>query len=89
MGNRRENVMSGIDKAMIPITIAIVICAVIPFMGLPFDYLAPEYQPKAFEEYRNSVDQKYFEKLEENLNEAEETVNEVRDLLAEHRANNP
>ena len=80
--------MIGIDKAMVPLTIGIVVVALIPFMGivslpggegsdLP---ILPKPEPS------KQNDEIYFKGLEKNIEKAEEAV---RDLMAEHKANNP
>tara|TARA_B100000029_G_scaffold489810_1_gene547949 strand:- start:947 stop:1192 length:246 start_codon:yes stop_codon:yes gene_type:complete len=81
--------MNGIDKAMVPVTIGIVIVALIPFMGiisLPGGEGGSDLPILPKPEPSKQNDEIYFKGLEKNIEEAEE---KVRDLMAEHKANNP
>ncbi len=78
-----------IDNIMIPVTIVITFVAVIPFLigDYPMQDLwqqdeITQYVPNSSYE----TDKVYFEQLDENIKEAKQTV---RDLMAEHEANNP
>ena len=78
-----------IDNIMIPITIVITFVAVVPF--LVGDYPMQDlWQQDEITQYvpNNSyeTDKIYFEQLDENIKEAKQSV---RDLMAEHEANNP
>lgn len=78
-----------IDNVMIPITIVITFVAVVPF--LVGDYPMQDlWQQDEITQYvpNNSyeTDKIYFEQLDENIKEAKQSV---RDLMAEHEANNP
>ena len=78
-----------IDNVMIPITIVITFVAVVPF--LVGDYPTQDlWQQDEITQYvpNNSyeTDKIYFEQLDENIKEAKQSV---RDLMAEHEANNP
>ena len=78
-----------IDNIMIPITIVITFVAVVPFLvgDYPMQDLCQQdeitqYVPNNSHE----TDKIYFEQLDENIKEAKQSV---RDLMAEHEANNP
>lgn len=78
--------MSLIDSYMIPITITICLILLAPIVAV--DMLGIEQEP--FKSLKQSPSQpkteEYFIGLEENMNETKENI---RDLMAEHEANNP
>jgi len=79
--------MSLIDSYMIPITITICLILLAPIVAV--DMLGIEQEP--FKSLKQSSSQPktedvYFIGLEENINETKENI---RDLMAEHEANNP
>jgi len=77
-----------IDSYMIPITISICLIAIAPFIAPDMNLL----ETKSFEQPVSKIQEseenskKYFEKLEENVKDTKETI---RDLMAEHKENNP
>jgi hypothetical protein len=88
MGNRRENVMSGIDKTMIPITIAICLVAIAPIVAPDLNIIKEQSEPFSVNKIQESEikSKQYFENLENNV---EDTKEIIRDLMAEHQAKNP
>lgn len=77
--------MSLIDSYMIPITITICLILLAPIVAV--DMLGIEQEP--FIERQNesvTMEKQYFIGLEKNINETREGI---RDLMAEHEANNP
>lgn len=77
--------MSLIDSYMIPITITICLILLAPIVAV--DMLGIEQEP--FIERQNesvTMEKQYFIGLEKNINETRE---DIRDLMAEHEANNP
>lgn len=76
--------MSLIDSYMIPITITICLILLAPIVAV--DMLGIEQEP--FIERQNesvTMEKQYFIGLEKNINETREGI---RDLMAEHEANN-
>lgn len=88
MGNRRENVMSGIDKTMIPLTIAICLVAIAPIVAPDLNLINEQSEPFSVNKIQESEikSEQYFENLENNM---EDTKEIIRDLMAEHQAKNP
>lgn len=71
-----------IDHYMIPITITICLIAIAPFIAPDLNFttevlIIPESEEKT---------KQYFQTFEENINNTKENI---RDLMAEHEANNP
>ncbi len=84
----------GIDSYMIPITISICLIAIAPIMapdmnwGDVEEWDTPKMFPNAAISQNPSQtnDEAYFQQLDENIEVAKQ---QVRDLMAEHKANNP
>ena len=84
----------GIDSYMIPITISICLIAIAPIIAPDMNWSEVEEwnTPKIFpnaaisQTPSQSNDDVYFEQLDENI---ESVKQQVRDLMAEHEANNP
>ncbi len=77
----------GIDSYMIPITIVICLVALAPFVAPDLNLLQEERElpkPKIIPSHEKS--EQYFKSLENNI---EDTKDTIRDLMAEHEANNP
>ena len=79
----------GIDSYMIPVTIAICLVALAPFVAPDLNLLQEDEKPKPkatklISSYEKS--EQYFKSLESNI---EDTKDTIRDLMAEHEANNP
>ena len=79
----------GIDSYMIPVTIAICLVALAPFVAPDLNLLQEDEKPKPKATKLISSQEKseqYFKSLESNI---EDTKDTIRDLMAEHEANNP
>ena len=78
----------GIDSYMIPVTIAICLVALAPFVAPDLNLLQEEQpKPKATKIIpSHEKSEQYFKSLENNI---EDTKDTIRDLMAEHEANNP
>lgn len=78
----------GIDSYMIPVTIAICLVALAPFVAPDLNLLQEEQpKPKAVKLVSShEKSEQYFKSLENNI---EDTKDTIRDLMAEHKANNP
>ena len=76
--------MASIDNYMIVITIGIVLLALAPFFSPTIEW----EKEKAVERVAQAeiTEKKYFDGLNENIEEAKE---KVRDLMAEHEEANP
>ena len=75
----------GIDSYMIPITIAICLVALAPFVAPDLNITQEQPKQKMIPE-SEAKSQQYFKSLENNI---EDTKDTIRDLMAEHEANNP
>lgn len=79
----------GIDSYMIPVTIAICLVALAPFVAPDLNLLQEDEKPKPKATKLMASHEKseqYFKSLESNI---EDTKDTIRDLMAEHKANNP
>ncbi len=78
----------GIDSYMIPITIAICLIALAPFVAPDLNLIQEQPKQMGLEKIPESEakSQQYFKSLENNI---EDTKDTIRDLMAEHEANNP
>ena len=72
---------------MIPITITICLVAIAPFVAPDMSFLG-EQEQKPINKIPASQEKskQYFDKLEDNF---ENTKDSIRDLMAEHKENNP
>lgn len=83
--------MTSLDKIMIPVTISIVVAALVPFVAPDINWQeldTPKIFPNAAISQTPSQtnDDIYFKQFDNNVEDAKQTV---RDLLAEHEAANP